>query len=191
MPEPLVLLFHEGTTTSLSRCDEHSFSVFGGPLEAEVKSALPLARPLHHVATVNHNHLSVLGAPSYVWEVPLVYGLFYSGCVLKYSFERASLNVEAIEPCIPNERWPYTNYPLLLPYAPLEVGSLEPESWDQFSRRASNMPETQPSELVVLVPPPATLGFSMWGRGGDAEGVTLVFECSLQHKRVVAYNVCG
>jgi hypothetical protein len=191
MREPLVLLFHDGATTSLSRCDEHSFSTFGGPLETQVASTLALARPLHHIATVNHNQLSVLGAPRYVWEVPLVYGLFYSGCVLKYSFERASLNVEEVEPSIPNESWPYANYPVLLPYAPLGVASHEPESWDEFSRRAPNLPEEQPSELVVLVPPPATLGFSMWGRGGDAEGVTLVFECSLERKRVVAYNVCG
>jgi hypothetical protein len=191
MREALVLLFHNGATTSLVRGDEHSFSVFGGPLEAEVGTSPSLARPLHHIATVNHNHLAVLGPPRYVWEIPLVYGLFYSGCTLTYGFERSSLKVEAIAPPHPAESWPYANYPMLLPYAPLEIGSHEPESWEQFSSRAPNMPETQPSEVVALVPPPATLGFSMWGRGGDAEGVTLVFECSLEQKRVVAYNVCG
>lgn len=49
----------------------------------------------------------------------------------------------------------------------------------------------QPSEMVVLIPPPATIGFSMWGRSGDAEGVALVAECDLKNQAVTTYNVCG
>lgn len=29
-----------------------------------------------------------------------------------------------------------------------------------------------------------------WGKWGDAEGVSMVFECDLKAKRVKAYNVC-
>lgn len=190
MREELVVIYHDGTVTPLVRSDEHSLSVFGGPLEAEVHG-MRSAKPLHHIATVNHNQLQVLGAPQYVWEVPLVYGLFYSGCALEYTFERGAIAVQSVEPKEPTENWPYANFPVLLPYVPLEVGSEMAESWEQLSRRAPNLPEEQPSEVVVLVPPPATVGLSSWGRGGDAESVTIVFECSLKEKHVAAYNICS
>ena len=150
-----------------------------------------LAKPLHHIATLNHNHLTVLGPPQYVWELPLVYGLFYSGCTLRYKFQRSEVAIQSLEPESASENWPYANYPVLLPYVPLETGSVQSETWEAFARRAPNLPEEQPAELVVLIPPPATIGFSMWGRGGDADDVTLVFECSIAEKRIVAYNVCG
>jgi hypothetical protein len=53
------------------------------------------------------------------------------------------------------------------------------------------MPEEQPAELVAVVPPPATIGVSLWGRTGDAEQVAVVFECDLDAKEVTAYNVCS
>jgi hypothetical protein len=52
------------------------------------------------------------------------------------------------------------------------------------------MKDDQPSDVIVLVPPPMTIGVSLWSREGDAEGVTSVFECDLSAKKVVAYNVC-
>jgi hypothetical protein len=190
MREELVIIYHDGTVTPLLRSLEHSVSVYGGPLEAKVH-VITLSQPLHHIATISHNHLAALGAPRYLLELPLVYGLFYDGCTLQYTFERNDLTVESLEPSEPTKGWPYTDYPVLLPYAPLEVGSKQQECWEQFRRRAPNLPETQPAEVIVLVPPPATLGFSMWGRGGDGEGVMLVFECSLEEKRIVSYNLCG
>ena len=39
-----------------------------------------------------------------------------------------------------------------------------------------NVPDRQPAELVVIVPPPATLGVSYGQDAGDFEGVTIVFE---------------
>jgi hypothetical protein len=52
------------------------------------------------------------------------------------------------------------------------------------------MADEQPAELLVAVPPPATLGFSMWGPDGDREGVTVVFECDLAERTIRAYNRC-
>jgi len=190
MREELVVIYQNGTVTPLVRSDKYSPSVFGGPLEAVI-SGNRFETPLHHIATVNHNQLPILSEPQCIREIPLVYGLFYSGCVLEYTFEQGNIAVQSIEPKEPTENWPYANFPVLLPYVPLEVGTVMAESWEQFLRRAPNLPGEQPSEVVVLVPPPATLGFSMWGRDGDAEGVTIVFECSLKEKRVAAYNVCG
>jgi hypothetical protein len=37
------------------------------------------------------------------------------------------------------------------------------------------MPDQQQSELMVAIPPPATLGVSLWGAGDDSN-VTILFE---------------
>ena len=52
------------------------------------------------------------------------------------------------------------------------------------------MAEEQPAELIVAVPPPATLGVSLWGQSGDEDGATVVFECHLGDRKVRAYNRC-
>ena len=44
------------------------------------------------------------------------------------------------------------------------------------------------AELIVAVPPPATIGVSLWG-GADADDVTIMFACDLKKKRVSACNV--
>jgi hypothetical protein len=41
---------------------------------------------------------------------------------------------------------------------------------------------------VVAVPPPATIGISLWS-GADLDGVTIVFECDLKKKEISAFNV--
>src|SRR5206468_1774790 len=124
-------------------------------------------------------------------DLPLLYGMKYSGCTLVYTFALGEVTVESLEPPKSSDDWPYKDYPAILPYHPLSVSSSEKQSWEEFSRLAPNLPEEQSAELVVLIPPPFGLGFTMWGRGGDAEGVTLVFECDLSAKRVTAYNVCS
>jgi hypothetical protein len=194
MREELVIIYSEGLVTSLVRSEEYSPSVFGGALEAEISGGMSVGH-LHQIATINHNQLPLLvSGERYVPEIPLLYGLFYDGCSIKYKVvKRTIVTIEALEPSQPAQNWPYANFPLLLPYAPLEIGASKTESWGEFSRRAPNLPELQPADLVVLVPPPATLGFSMWGRSGDAEGVTIVFECALEKNAalVTAYNVCS
>jgi hypothetical protein len=40
------------------------------------------------------------------------------------------------------------------------------------------------------VPPPATIGVSLWG-DGDASDATIIFACDLKAKEVSATNVCG
>jgi hypothetical protein len=49
------------------------------------------------------------------------------------------------------------------------------------------MPSQQPSELVVAIPPPATLGVSLWGMG-DGDDVTILYECDLTDRVVYASN---
>lgn len=191
MREELVIVYHAGSVTPLVQSTAHSLSVFGGPMEREV-TGCHLAKPLHHIATLHLSHLQAFDHPRHFWKLPLIHGLFYDGSSLRYSFDNSqSTAITSGALGEPTADWPYRSYPELLPYVPLEAGKPTQESWEEFSRRAPNLPSRQPSEVVVLVPPPATIGFSMWGRSGDAEGVTLVFECDLEHQTVATYNVCG
>jgi len=115
----------------------------------------------------------------------------YSGCRLRYTFARDRVRIEDLSPQEANADWPYQGYPELLPYYPLAVSRVDAEDWGRSRSRAPSLPDEQPAECVVLVPPPGGLGFTLWGRSGDAEGATHVFECNLSTKSVVAYNVCG
>lgn len=191
MKEELVLVHHAGLTTPFVQSTAHSLCWFGGPLEAEVVGE-DLARPLHQIATLHLSLFNGHGAPRNVYQLPLVHGLFYDSGSLRYDFK--GFHSVRITPGLlgePTPNWPYRGYPELLPFVPLEPNAPLRETWEAFSTRAPNLPHKQPSEMVVLVPPPATIGFSMWGRSGDAEGVTLVFECDLENQVVMTYNVCS
>lgn len=186
----LVWLHAAGRTLSLVSSARHGGSVFGGPLELGLVEREP--RPeLHQVAVLGHDALAALELPGQVGRIPLVFGLRHNGCELEYRFGEDELELVALAPAEPSADWPYANYPQLLPYVPLEVGLLERESWASFAQRAPCPPSEPQSGLVALVPPPAHLGCSLWGRMGDAEGVTLVFECARREQRVRAYTICG
>ena len=188
MRQPLASIFHAGTVTVFERSELHSFSTFGGPLEHEVVGA-ELSRPLHQIIHLNHNNLKAIAPPCYVFDLPLVHGMAYSGCALTYRFEFDRITIESLSPAQPTNGWPYRDYPALFPFYPITEVEVTRQTWSEFSERAPNLPEDQPAELVALVPPPVGLGFTLWGAHGDAEGVTLVFECDLNAKRVSAYSV--
>lgn len=128
--------------------------------------------------------------PAGNYGIPLFYGFSYSGCDLKYTLSMQGIELVSIDPKSTFPDWPYRNYPALLPYVPLEVAGVSKLSWKKFTAFAENLPDEQPAEIVVLVPPPATVGYSMWGYDGDAERVTLVFEIQTKTRSVHAYNVC-
>lgn len=115
----------------------------------------------------------------------------YSGGMLSYTFSREGIQILQLDPSEPSDSWPYVGFPELLPFHLVEVSAEISEDWTAFADRAPNLPAQQPAEIVVLVPPPLGLGFTLWGRAGDAEGVTIVFECDLSAKKVVTYNVCS
>jgi len=62
------------------------------------------------------------------------------------------------------------------------------ESYDSFAQRFENMPWPQPAEMIVVVPPPQTIGLSFW-EDGDWNGVTIVFECDLQNQKIKSYTL--
>lgn len=189
MPETLIVAFDGKATHTFTRAEKRSFSVFGGPREFKITGKRPVADKLHYIARLNHNDLPILGSPSYVFDLPLLYGLRYLNGNLSYQFKNRDISIHS-SPGTFDEGWPYRDYPTLLPYIPVAVSKKKKQTWRQFAAEFPNMKEQQPSELVVIVPPPMTIGVSVWGRAGDAEGVAMVFECDLTEMKVSTYNVC-
>lgn len=185
--EPLVFAFHEGHVYTFERTDQHSASVFGGPLEAKITGCSFGPKPLHLIAHLRSWHLPVLGQ-RFVFDLPLIFGMHYDGCELSYRRVKAhEIELLYIKPSESSDDWPYLNFPPLLPYLPLRLDDVPRlESYDTFAQRFPNMPWPQPAELVVTVPPPATIGLSLWG-SGDGDDVTIVFECDLKEQQVKAY----
>jgi hypothetical protein len=89
MPETLLLAFDGKMTYSFGHAEEHSFSVFGGPIDCNIRGKRSYR--LHQIARLNHNHLPTLGAPTYVLDLPLIYGMYYSGGNLTYEFEHTDI----------------------------------------------------------------------------------------------------
>jgi hypothetical protein len=189
--DELILAFHSGRVFSFVRATEYSPSSFGGPLEIELLGVRHGPRSLHMLARLSSSELPVLGAPACVFELPLIYGFCYSGCQIKYKLESSTkVEILDLDPTASSDDFPYRDYPVLLPYAPLKVSQVRECTYSEFVAAFPNMPDEQPADVVVAIPPPATLGVSLWGRWGDPEEVTVIFECDLGAKIVSAYNIC-
>lgn len=176
------------TAYVLARSMRGSSSWFGGPMEGELVGPMANAQ-VHHVATLSSKQVSELAL--YSSRVALVYGMQYEGCLLEYVYDRPNVRIHRMTPSVASVGWPYHAYPAMLPFVPLEVVSKQRASWSEFCTEWPNLPQEQPAEMVVVVPPPATIGVSLWGVHGDWERVTLVFEVHLSEGRVSAYNVCS
>lgn len=192
--EALVFAFHDYTLYTFERGDKLSGSWFGGPLEAELSGATFGPRPLHLIATLGGEHIPVLKPTlenKLQSNISLIYGLQYSGCDIYYRMRsRDNIELLRISPAQSSDDWPYRHYPPLLPYIPLRLSDTPRRaSYDEFAERFWNMPEQQSASMVVAVPAPATIGMSLWGRDGDLEKVTIVFECDLKERIVKATNL--
>jgi len=185
--ETLVFGFHDQTLYKFEQADKRTVSYFGGPLWADFTGKSFGPKPLHQVACLGQLHIRALGRHR-LTELPLIFGMHYSGCELSYRIEtRRKIEILRIEPASSLDDWPYPNFPPLLPFVPLRLEDIpRSESYDEFAQRFPNMPYPQPTELVVAVPPPATVGLSLW-EDGDLNDVTIVFECDLQKQQVKSY----
>lgn len=190
MAEILLFAFHDDTLYAFGRAEKYSASVFGGPSRAKVTGRAFGPKPLHHIACLAACHIPALGA-HYLFDLPLVYGMHYDECELRYRVDYGhQIELLDIVPAASLDGWPYPDYPPLLPYVPLRLQARPwRSSYDQFAERFPNMPERQSAELMIAVPPPASVGLSLWGDCGDGDGVTLVFECDLKNRIVNATNV--
>lgn len=185
--EQLVLAYCDGTIFSFERAQKHSPSVFGGPMEVELSGIEHGPKPLHMIARLASTHIQALG--KHLLDIPLIYGMCYDGCSIGYRVDvGGKIELRELRPTQSSDDWPYLHFPPLLPYVPLQVGDTRRASYAEFAQAFPNMPDQQPSELVVAVPPPATLGVSLWGIG-DGDDVTILFECDLSDRIVYASNL--
>ncbi|MBK7874172.1 MAG: hypothetical protein IPJ77_00190 [Planctomycetes bacterium] len=189
--EELLVVHHAGRTTPFVASARRSLSWFGGPRVRTVRGAAHGPRALHAIAALSPEHVLALRAPLPGSVLPLVYGLAYDACELEYAYDLDAIELASIAPARSEDDWPYPHYPELLPYVPVEPGAPRAESWDAFAARFGGLARAAEAELVVVVPPPATIGQSLWGPDGDAEGATIVFACSPRERRVSAWNVCA
>ena len=185
----MVFAFHNDTIFVFERAYKSSASSFGGPLEAEIEGIAHGPKPLHMIARLGGMHIGALSS-HYLTDIPLIYGMCYDACEITYKVVYGhKIEVLKLSPSESSDDWPYRNFPPLLPYLPLRLSDVpRRENYATFAEAFPNMPGTQQAELVVAVPPPATLGVSLWG-GGDGDGVTLLFECDLADRVVCATNV--
>jgi hypothetical protein len=189
----LIAAFTEGIRYEFVPTQQYSASAFGGPGEITLRGPRHGPAPLHFIGRISKVHLPILARPKSYFDLPLVYGMRYSGCRLGYRLARTSdakLTVTGLVPRRSSSDWPYEQYPSLLPYVPLKLGRRRRMTYEAFARRYPNMADAQPADLVVVVPPPFGIGVSLWGPIGDAEGVTLVFECDVSRRAITAYNIC-
>jgi hypothetical protein len=191
--EQLVFAYYNETLVSFERAYKFSASEFGGPLEAKLSGIEHGPKPLHRIAQLAAMDLRPksldAGERTKLFNLPLIYGMCFDGCNIDYHVDiKGNIEIRKMRPTESSHDWPYPNYPPLLPYFPLQIGETRNCSYAEFAQTFVNMPELQPTDLVIAVPTPATLGISLWGRW--ASEVTIVFECDLSDRVVSAYNVC-
>jgi len=193
--EQLVFAYFDGTLFCFERAQEHSPSVFGGPIESKISGIGHGPKPLHLIAQLASTHMRAarpdMPGRDHLFDLPLIYGMCYDGCNMEYSVDLyGNIDLRKMSPTQSSDDWPYANFPLLLPFVPLKIGETRPCSYAEFARAFPNMPEPQPTEMVVTVPPPATVGASLWGRAAG-DDVTILFECDLADRIVFASNICS
>jgi hypothetical protein len=84
--EPLVFAFHADTLYTFEPAVRGSASRFGGPPPAQIYGQPFGPRPLHLITSLGARHIPALGE-CYFGALPLIYGMYYDGCMLSYHVE--------------------------------------------------------------------------------------------------------
>ena len=185
--ETLVYAFHDSKLYEFERAEELKSSVFGGPMPSKITGQAFGPKPLHRIACLGALDIGALSAAD-VHELPLIFGLHYDACELSYRVKyRHEIEILRIAPTRSLDNWPYENFPPLIPYVPLQLkDSPRDTTYDEFATRFPNNMPSEPEELVVCVPEPATIGLSFWG---DWCNVTIVFQCDLQRREITSFTM--
>ncbi|MDM5065600.1 hypothetical protein OB934_22875 [Aeromonas salmonicida] len=198
-------VYTDGVVVHYSPTEDFSSAYVGGPLEQAFSGVAFGPEPLHRIFTFSPAGLPQPTGHNLQGRMSLFYGMRFSGCELRYRVAvfagvgaqyiqdyAEATQVMEMTPTVSSEDWPYTGYPLLLPYVPLREASrvaMEPEAFAE-SYTWQGLEELSHDELVVVVPAIARLGVSMWGRSGDDEAVQLVFRYSYASQEIHAFNQC-
>jgi hypothetical protein len=188
--DDILFVHHAGRTTAFAQADVESVSRFGGTIDHRLFGAPFGPRRLHQVGFVAFADLELPTLKPFA-GLPLIYGLNFDGCDLSYRVAEAVVDIEYITPDRSADDWPYEGYPSELPAVPLIAKTALRQSWEDFRELVPNWNERETQDVTIVVPPPANLGFSLWGPMGDANGVTIVFQYALASDKVRAFNVCG
>lgn len=186
----LVHVYAQGKHCRFVASEKLSNSYFGGPLSIQVGGKAHGPDALHQFVVLSPSDIPLLRECHL--HLPLLYGMRFSDCRLRYHLKSfQEIDVLEINPKKSSHDWPYPNYPKYLPYIQLELTDSTSCTWEKFSEPFANAPEKLPGDLFAVVPPPATMGVSLWGRNGDLEFVNVVWEFDAKSKTVTAYNICG
>jgi hypothetical protein len=97
--EQLIAVYVGGKSYSFRRSSAEAGSIYGGPLRETVTGCSFGPSRLHHVASLGHLSLPLLGdPPRYVFSFPLVYGFRFDGCLLEYRFEPTKIELLRFHP---------------------------------------------------------------------------------------------
>ena len=196
MSKPLLRIFYADKLYSLSATTQETTSYFGGPFPGVLAGIPHGPAPLHPVATLNLSDLLLPGEnPGLSTQpcvLPLIYGFQFDGCELEYDICSVNeINITASSEKRSSNSWPYKKYPVQFPKIFLNLTEVREVPYEDFSYECAGLPGTQQADIIVLVPPPSTIGVSLWGKMGDEEEVTVIFEYKPQTASVKTYNVCG
>lgn len=184
---PLLEAYCNGKRVSYDVSSVFSSSNFGGPLEGKLFGDNENAALLHQIAFIAGSDRP---DTPFGRDLPLLYGLLFSGCDVEYEVTAAGVHVERLWPDAPDQGWPYVDFPPILPYWHIAISGEAKCDWAEFSEDLLRVYEQQPSPLVMMMRPPVGVGVSLWGRSGDMEGVQIIWEVDIETNRVKTYNCC-
>jgi hypothetical protein len=183
-------VFFQGKVTTFQPSTKFRFTFFGGPSDLRTEGVAIGPRALHQVLTL---HTRDLGPSAVKLETDLTfkYGLAYDGCYLEYKTLYRAIEIVKMEPSKSSDDWPYADYPVLLPYVPLEIKEARECSLKEFSDSVmQGIDKTHDAEVIVIVPPNPELRMSIWGPSGDANDVQIIFRYDATTGITKVYNAC-
>jgi hypothetical protein len=180
---------------------------FGGPLQQSFSGVEFGPEPLHRLFTFCPLSVPQPEGHRVTGRMSLFYGMRFDGCLLIRSHQ----NTESIDASLPLEvtsmskvksspDWPYAGYPQILPYIPLMELSRESMTPSQFEKTCTwqgledwvgGYAPWSGQELVIIIPPIARLGVSMWGFDGDEMGTQIIGCYNFETQEMRVSNQCA
>ena len=162
--------------------------VFGG--ELPMTSNCPDGAHLHLLMNIDTRNCPVFENEQ-LTNLPLLFPFRHNGGRMKYTCSADEILVNEIDPPTISANWPYSNYPDEFPRSTLNSSKpikITPEELEELLPQG--LSQSFENSAVVIIPPRADYGVSLWGEDGDAEMVQCVFVYQPDTGLVVAENQC-